>query len=204
MDKYKELIAVFSDVLEKSKDYHISYIYQVGYVSLVGLLGKEEKQNVSMVVDEIFTSPEKMAESLLCNWRWQWFYENKDLLPRKDYDDICMMVVSYGNALLHTGQAENALGFEGIYDEFASVTDFVYLMGNIYKDNLMPEQALTQYQKALQMPPGRQNGSNSFLPLYQCGLIFEQLGETDSACALYAQCGDFAPAVQRLAALKTS
>ena len=53
MDKYKELIAVFSDVLEKSKDYHISYIYQVGYVSLVGLLGKEEKQNVSMVVDEI-------------------------------------------------------------------------------------------------------------------------------------------------------
>lgn len=67
MDKYKELIAVFSDVLEKSKDYHISYIYQVGYVSLVGLLGKEEKQNVSMVVDEIFTSPEKMAESLLCN-----------------------------------------------------------------------------------------------------------------------------------------
>ena len=53
MDKYKELIAVFSDVLEKSKDYHISYIYQVGYVSLVGLLGKEEKQNVSMVVAEI-------------------------------------------------------------------------------------------------------------------------------------------------------
>lgn len=91
MDKYKELIAVFSDVLEKSKDYHISYIYQVGYVSLVGLLGKEEKQNVSMVVDEIFTSPEKMAESLLCNWRWQWFYENKDLLPHKDYDDICKL-----------------------------------------------------------------------------------------------------------------
>ena len=114
------------------------------------------------------------------------------------------MVVSYGNALLRTGQHENALGFEGIYDEFSSVTDFVYLMGNIYRDNLMPEQALAQYQKALQMPPGRQSGTNSFLPLYQCGLLFEELGDADSARALYAQCGDFAPAVQRLALLKTS
>ena len=88
MDKYKELICIFSDVLEKSKDYHIAYIYQVGYVSLVGLLSKAEGQNLSMIVDEIFPSPEVMAESLLRNWRWQWFYENRELLPRKDYDDI--------------------------------------------------------------------------------------------------------------------
>ena len=91
MDKYKELISLFSDVLEKSKDYHIAYIYQVGYVSLVGLLSKEEGQNRSMIVDEIFSSPEEMAESLLRNWRWQWFYENRELLPRKDYDDICRL-----------------------------------------------------------------------------------------------------------------
>ena len=70
MDKYKELISLFSDVLEKSKDYHIAYIYQVGYVSLVGLLSKEEGQNRSMIVDEIFSSPEEMAESLLRNWNY--------------------------------------------------------------------------------------------------------------------------------------
>ena len=87
MDKYRELINIFSEVLEKSKDYHIAYIYQVGYVSLIGLLSKEE-QSASMIVDEIFSSPEGMAESLLRNWRWQWFYEHKELLPRKDYDDI--------------------------------------------------------------------------------------------------------------------
>ncbi len=27
----------------------------------------------------------------LRNWRWQWFYENRELLPRKDYDDICKL-----------------------------------------------------------------------------------------------------------------
>lgn len=99
---------------------------------------------------------------------------------------------------------ETALGFEGIYDDFSSVTDFVYLMGNIYNENDMPEQALEQYQKALQMPEGRQSGANSFLPLYQCGLIFELSGDRDTARALYGQCGDFAPAVQRLAALEIS
>lgn len=87
MDKYKELISIFSEVLEKSEDYHIAYIYPVGYVSLIGLLNKEE-QNASVIVDEIFSSPESMAESLLRNWRWQCFYEHKELLPRKDYDDI--------------------------------------------------------------------------------------------------------------------
>ncbi len=122
-----------------------------------------------------------------------------DLDPELAY--VQAMVVSYGNALLHTGQCETALGFEGIYGEFSSVTDFVYLMGNIYKENSMFEQALEQFQKALQMPDGRQSGANSFLPLYQCGEIFERLGDTESARALYAQCGDFTPATQRLAAL---
>lgn len=91
MDQYEELISIFSSVLAKSKDYHIAYIHQFGYVSLIGLLNKEEEQNLSMIVDEIISSPESMAESLLRNWRWQWFYKNRELLPRKDYDDICKL-----------------------------------------------------------------------------------------------------------------
>ena len=124
-----------------------------------------------------------------------------DVDPELAY--VQAMVVSYGNALLRSGQAETALGFEGIYDEFSAVTDFVYLMGNIYNDNGMPEQALEQYQKALQMPPGRQNGANSFLPFYQSGMIFETLGNLETAAALYRKCGDFAPAAERLAALQS-
>lgn len=61
-------------------------------MSLIGLLSKAEGQNLSMIVDEIFLSQEVMAESLLRNWRCQWFYENRELLPRKDYDDICRLV----------------------------------------------------------------------------------------------------------------
>lgn len=119
-----------------------------------------------------------------------------DLDPELAY--VQAMVVSYGNALLYSGSAETALGFEGIYEEFSSVTDFVYLMGNIYRENAMYEQALEQYQKVLGMPPGRQNGTNSFLPVYQSGIIFETLGDKESAAVCYRKCGEFAPAVQKL------
>lgn len=78
MDKYEKLINFFSDVLEKSKDYHIAYVHYIGYVSLIGLFEGKENQGVSTKIDEVFTTPEKMAESLLRNWRWQWYYENRD------------------------------------------------------------------------------------------------------------------------------
>lgn len=119
-----------------------------------------------------------------------------DLDPELAY--VQAMVVSYGNALLRTGQADIALGYEGIYDEFSSLADFVYLMGNIYKANGMFEQALIQYQKAIDIPLCKLNGANSFLPVYQTGEIFETLGDYSTAKTCYTQCGDFAPAKQRL------
>ena len=38
--------------------------------------------------DEVFSDPERLAESLLRNWCWQWFYENRRSVKEKDYDDI--------------------------------------------------------------------------------------------------------------------
>ncbi len=89
MDKYEKLINIFSDTLKNSHDYHIAYIYHVGYVSVVGEcdIVKCERKS-SLLIDEILDTPEKMAESLLKNWRWQWFYEHKQNLGTKDYEDI--------------------------------------------------------------------------------------------------------------------
>ena len=54
MDKYEELIAVFSETLKQSRDYHIAYMYQVGYVSVLGLYERDSTQNNSMKIDEVF------------------------------------------------------------------------------------------------------------------------------------------------------
>lgn len=89
MDKYEKLITIFLETLEKSRDYHIAYMYKVGYVSVIGLYDNDSTQNISMKVDEVFQSPKEMADSLLRNWRWQWFYKNRKLLGCQDYEDIC-------------------------------------------------------------------------------------------------------------------
>lgn len=119
-----------------------------------------------------------------------------DLDPELAY--VQAMVVSYGNALLRTGQKDVALGFESIYDAFSPLADFVYLMGNIYKQNGMYERAFEQYQKAIGIPLCRLEGANSFLPMYQTGEICEILGDIPAAVSCYQQCENFAPAVERL------
>lgn len=123
-----------------------------------------------------------------------------DLDPELAY--VQAMVVSYGNALLYTDQPDIALGFEGIYEEFSSSADFIYLMGNIYKANRMYDQALVQYRKAIGMPQCRLNGANSFLPLYQSGTIFELTGNIADAIACYEHCGSLKQARERLEALQ--
>lgn len=89
MDKYEELIEVFSDTLKGSQDYHIAHIYHAGYVAVVGEIDVSNHENATtFFVDEIFDAPEKMAKSLLRNWRWQWFYGHKQDIGKKDYEDI--------------------------------------------------------------------------------------------------------------------
>lgn len=122
-----------------------------------------------------------------------------DLDPELAY--VQAMVVSYGNALLRIGRQETALGFEGIYDAFSSSADFIYLMGNIYRQNEIYDKALEEYRKAIGMPQCRQHGANSFLPLYQTGRICELLGNRSTAITCYRQCSGYAPAKERLRAL---
>ena len=61
MDKYKQLIVIFSDTLKKSKDYHIAYLHGIGYASVIGVYQKGNKMNSSMQIDVIFGSPQEMA-----------------------------------------------------------------------------------------------------------------------------------------------
>ncbi len=86
MDKYTELISIFGEILEKSKDYHIAHIYHIGYASIIGL--HDGNSDLSLQIEEVFSSPEAMADSLLRNWKWQWFYENRGVIGDKDYNDI--------------------------------------------------------------------------------------------------------------------
>lgn len=123
-----------------------------------------------------------------------------DLDPALAY--VQDMVESYGYCLLESKEYDAALGFVNIYDAFSSQADFVFLMGLIYMNNALFDQAVSEFQKAAAMKSGKTAGINSYMPNYNIGVIYECIGDRDKAVRYYAKCGDYAPAKQRLSLLR--
>ena len=130
-----------------------------------------------------------------------WFEKglSYDLNPALEY--VIDMVETYGYALLNSGQAETALLFESIYDEFAKSADFHFLMGLIYMNNERFEDAAAEFMRATGYKESRSVGANSYLAYYNIGVIRECLGQTDEAISYYKKCAGYAPAKMRIESL---
>lgn len=119
-----------------------------------------------------------------------------DLNPKLEY--VIDMVETYGYALINSGQSQEALKFEGIYEEFGNSADFQFLMGLIYMNNHCFDDAVAEFQKAVKHSDCRTVGVNSYLAYYNIGVIYECLGNIDEAREYYKQCREYAPALKRL------
>lgn len=128
------------------------------------------------------------------------FYYSKglefDVNPDLEY--VQMMVIAYGYALIHLERFEEALGLLSIYDEFATSSDFICMIGIAYMRSGQYIKALGEFLKAINHPVAHNEGSNSYIPLYNMGIINEMLGEKEAAILYYQKCGSFKPAVDRL------
>lgn len=122
-----------------------------------------------------------------------------DLDPKLAY--VEEMVVEYGYELLLTGQTKKALEFRNIYDTFNSSADFIYIMGLIYLENKLYEEALDEFQKATTFEFANQEGVNSFRSYYQIGHILNLAGEQEMAIKYFKLCGNYSPALYELETL---
>lgn len=119
-----------------------------------------------------------------------------DLNPKLEY--AIDMVETYGYALLNSGQAEIALFFENIYEEFGNSADFQFLMGLIYMNNACFEQAVNEFLKATRHKECKNKGVNSYSAYYNIGVIYECLEKKEKAISYYKKCGDYEPAEKRI------
>ncbi len=119
-----------------------------------------------------------------------------DVDPKLEYVQDC--VEGYGYCLIETKQYERALGLLGVYEEFSSSSDFVFLMGLIYMNNGMLDEAVAEFTKATEKTIVRVQGTDSFRANYNIGVIYECVGELEQARSYYEKCGAFPPALERL------
>jgi glycosyltransferase involved in cell wall biosynthesis len=125
-----------------------------------------------------------------------------DVNPQQEY--VRTLVEAYGYALLKLKRHAEALQFENIYEAFATRADFPFLMGLIYMNNAMFDQAVSEFSKATQMEEFAVVGVNSYLANYNIGVIYECAGNAAEARKYYRRCGDYAPAAKRLGVLPAS
>lgn len=119
--------------------------------------------------------------------------------PALDY--VKTMVESYGYTLLDLKQNREALGLSELYDVFSGRADFVFLMGLIYMNNGLFDEAVEQFKKASIMEEFSVDGVNSYMANYNIGVIYECTGHIPEAKAFYKKCGSYAPALERLKVL---
>lgn len=115
---------------------------------------------------------------------------------REEY--VQTLVESYGYCLIHLKQYAKALELNGVYPVFSRRADFVFLMGLIYMNNAMFENAIQEFLKAVTIANHAVEGVNGCLAYYNAGVIYECMGNVPEAAKLYEKCGNYAPACQRL------
>ena len=106
------------------------------------------------------------------------------------------MVEMYGYSLLNSDRVEEALFFENIYNEFSGSADFVFLMGLIYMQNLKFDKAESEFLKAATYKDAKVEGVNSYMAMYNAGVIRECLGDKEKAREYFKKCGEYGPALE--------
>lgn len=122
-----------------------------------------------------------------------------DVNEQEDY--VQTLIESYGYCLVYLKRFNEALGLQGVYPYFSKRADFVFLMGLIYMNNALFEQAIEEFLKATTISDYAVDGVNSYKAYYNTGVIYECSGNIADAIKYYKKCGDYAPATERLKSL---
>lgn len=179
-----------------------------GYVGTPEELREKVERNNTLLFQELEKEPENpylyfqigQSYNMIYDYENSYRYYHKALAydVNPEHEWVQMMIIAYANAMLHTGRQAEALQLEAVYDVFASTADFLCIMGRIYLANGQYIKAMMEFVKAIHCPVARETGTNSFIPIYNMGLINEMMGDIPTALMHYRNCGDFPMAVEKV------
>ncbi len=187
--------------------------YHQGYENEALLIQKSER-NLALLLDALKDTPD---DPYLLYQTGKCYQVLKDYVSARNYFDAGLsydldpaltyvqdMVEAYGYCLLELKEYTAALSLENIYDVFGSRADFVFLMGLIYMNNALFDEAIREFRKAASLDSSRVQGINSYAAYYNIGVIYECSGCIDEAVIYYQQCGNYPPALERIKAITTT
>ncbi|MBD5490353.1 MAG: glycosyltransferase family 2 protein [Lachnospiraceae bacterium] len=193
----------------------VKYVYSapitvlhVGYDGTEDEMREKSKRNITLLEKELETHGAdpyiyyQLGQSYRKLHDYETAFRYLDLGLSMDVDSaldyVQNMVESYGYTLLDLKRNQDALGLLDIYDEFATRADFVFLIGLIYMNNGLFDNAVYEFHKASTMEEFAVEGVNSYKANYNIGVICECTGNIAKAREAYIKCGNYTPALTRL------
>ena len=131
------------------------------------------------------------------------WYERALALPLDTtIEYVEMLINAAGHCMLHLDRVADAKALMLQYYEAFASSDLFCFAGEVYMREGDVVKALLEFMKAILCEKQRRQGTNSFIPYYNIGTIYEALGKKELAIENYRKCGDFAPALEKLEMLK--
>lgn len=120
------------------------------------------------------------------------------LNPDESLEYVRMMITSLGYNLLQLEKNEEATQLSAWQEKLSGDSDYLCMMGLAYLRSGKIMESMQSFLSALSGEKSRTSGTSTYIPLYNMGVINEVLGNTEDAINLYKQCGDYAPAKERI------
>jgi len=194
------------------KDVGISMVHH-GYLPEYNKIDAKLERNENLLLAELKNQPENPY--LLYQLGKSYFCNDRDLLKACECFEKALnfgadvkfgytydLVECYGYALINTGQYEKALSLRDTYSiYYDDRAQFRFLTAHIFQNNGMFAEAVDSYESCLDADAKDKSGITSYLSYYNIGVILECAGMPDDAAAVYKSCGDYPPALARLAEL---
>ena len=108
------------------------------------------------------------------------------------------LIESYGYNLLKCKKYKEALNLKKYEDYYGVLPDYNFLMGLIYMNNSIFEEAIKYFKKCLGEKEGKIEGINTYHSNYNIGVIYETLGFENEALCFYKKCGEYNIAKKRI------
>lgn len=182
-------------------------LYHMGYADSQTLQKKAER-NIELLEKELLINPKdpylyfQLGQSYFSiknmDKAYNVFKKGLELDVNPELQYVQTMVESYGHTMLALKKYEEALSFEYIYNDFCSHADFVFLMGLIYMNNALFDEAVAQFLHATTIDNHSVEGINSYLAYYNIGVIYECAGMKREAEQYYKMCRNYEPACSAL------
>lgn len=181
----------------------------IGYVGTPDEKQLKVDRNNALLFKEIEKDPENaylyfqvgQSYNLICDYENAYKYYKKafecPLITNQIWVEL--MASAYLNCMNFIGKSHEAIAFfEPYYDTFATNANFYNNMGLAYLHDDQPLKAMLEFVKATNCPVAYEEGANTYLPLYNIGVINELMGNTKDAISFYQRCGDYPLALDRL------